>query len=117
MTLSTLGRPGPLESRTVGTLVCLGILWVIGWVHLVPGVGKAHIPTPRVLRHRDVQVFVITYLRRVKVKLVALQTDKRFILLEEIVGDGPVGGMAYGAVFQHGGMFKDKRPLFGRMTV
>ena len=104
MTLGTLGRPGPLETVALGETKGLRIL---------PG----HIVVLGYSGTSIVCALVITYLARVKVELVTLQTDKRLILLEQIVGYGPVGGVAYGAVFQHGCMFKDERPLFGRMTV
>jgi hypothetical protein len=47
-----------------------------------------------------------------EVKLVALEADKGFVLLQEVVGYGAMGFMAYGTVLQHGGMFKDEWPLF-----
>jgi hypothetical protein len=47
-----------------------------------------------------------------EVQLVALQADKGFVLLQEVIGYGTVGCVTYGTVLQHGGMFKDKGPLF-----
>jgi len=104
MTLGALGRPSPLKTVALGETKGLRIL---------PG----HIVACRHSGTSMVRALVITYLARVKVQLMTLQADKRLILLEQIVGYGPVGGVAYGAVFQHGCMFKDEGALFRRMTV
>jgi hypothetical protein len=94
----------------------LPIFRIVVRICLVPGVRKALISLPREFRHRCVQVLVPTYLAGVEMELVALEAKEGLILLQKVVRNGAVGAVAYGTVFHHRCMLKDKRPLFGGMA-
>jgi hypothetical protein len=52
----------------------------------------------------------------VEVKLVALKAEEGLILLEKVIGNGPVSTVTDSAVFHNRGMLKDKGPLLGSMA-